>query len=461
MWWILGSLVFYLSTRIWPYLSTQVPLGYDAGLYLYLFKQYQNVPYLAFTKLPSWVVEMYPPVVPVLGKFLTMFIEPEKLLIPLVVAVSLFLFVAVVAVTRKLWDKQTAQWTGLLLAISALQFRAYWYYYEKQILASGLLLIVLAMFSFASWWAVPLSVLIVLTHRPTALVLGAAIIAGMIFEKEKRRYYVVVAGVVAVCASWYYLPTWEQTVRPLLPLFVKSMIPPQAGGMMYTKSGTFYDFWPAVLLTLPYLPWAIMGFRREWRKRSLAGMTGATVAVGLTIGLGLFLWRRYLIYFDLLAIVWAGAGISAFNEKWRKARWWKVVRIGYVGLLLLLGVFFVVNTGKPLVFDDELREIKMFRETEPDAFVLITDERYTPYIYGWSERQPIAPGYGEYDLYWTTSEWHTFWESNDREKEKELLLKLPKPLYIYHGDRSRLIKPKFDGECFERVNWRTFKFGCG
>lgn len=454
-------MIFYLFARIFPYLTTQVPLGYDAGLYLYLFKQYQGVPYLSFTKLTTWVVEMYPPIVPIVGKFLSTFIEPEKLLIPLVITFSVFLFVAAVKVARKLWDKQAAQWTGLFLAISALQFRAYWYYYAKQILASAVLLVVLAMFSSASWWAVPLSVLIVFTHQPTALVLGAAILSGWIVEKEKRRYYSVVGITVAVCATWYYLPSWEITVKPLLAPFLKSFVPPAvAGGMMYTPSGTFYDLLPALVLSLPYLPWAVVGFIRMWRTRKLATLTGATMAVVVTIGLGLFLWRRYLIYLDLLAIMWAGAGISAFSKKWGKAQWWKVMRVVYVGLLLLFGALFVARTSKPLIFDDELREIKMLNETEADAYVLVTDERYMPYIYGWSNRKPIAPGYGEYDLYWSIPEWHIFWESNDREKENELLMKLPKPLYIYHGDRSRLITPKFEGECFEQINWRTYKYNC-
>lgn len=458
---ILGSLVFFLFARIWPYWSTHVPLGYDAGLYLYLFKQYQHLPYLAFSRLPTWVVEMNPPVVPILGRFLTTFIPPEQLVIPLILIFSVLLFGATVKVAGRLWDKQAAQWSALFLSVSALQFRAYWYYYAKQIVACGLLLLTLSLFASASWWAVPLSILIVLAHQPTAIVLGAAILAGWIMEKEKRGYYSVVGAGVAVGMALYYLPNWETTIKPLLTPFLKSFVPPVVtGGMMFTPSGTFYDLWPALLLSLPYLPWAVIGFSQAWRTRKLSAITGATLATVVTIGLGLFLWRRYLIYFDLFVILWAGAGIAAFNNKWKTARWWRVTRVVYVVLLLLFGGLYVWRTSKPLIYDDELREIKMLNETEPNAYILVTDERYTPYIYGWSNRRPIAPGYGEYDLYWTTAQWHTFWESNDREKEKELLLKLPQPLYIYHGDRSRLIKPKFEGECFERINWRTFKFGC-
>lgn len=454
------SFFFYLGMRYLPYLSSQVPLGYDAGLYLYLFKQYHAVPYQDWLKMPEWVVAMFPPVVPLIGKILTTWIPPEQLVIPFVLVLSALLFWAVVAGARRWWGVGAAKWSAILLAISAIQFRAYWYYYAKQIGASAILLLILPLLSRANWWALPLSILLVLTHRPTAILLAGALVYGWIRDKKRRNYYGVIGVVTAVVAGGYYLATREITILPLWGMVEQSVVPLSWGGTLGAESGTFYNRLPALILALPYLPWAVWGIIKRVRKQQLTPLMGVTISTLVIVGLGLFLWRRFLIYLDLWVILWAASGIQIARERWGKLKWWKWVMGSYLLFLVLFGGAFVWMTGKPPIAKDELAEIAKLRETEPSAYVLVTDQTYMPWIYGYSERKPIAPGYGQYDVYWTPAEWHTFWESDNRETERAQLVKLPKPLYIYQGNQGKLIKPQFDGECFERINWRTYKFVC-
>ena len=229
---------------------------------------------------------------------------------------------------------------------------------------------------------------------------------------------------------------------------------------MFTPSGTFYDVWQSFLLSLPYVPFALIGLVHQWRKKRTAPLVGALAGTFFIIVCGLFLSRRFIIFADLIILMYAGYGIVHMAEKYRTSGLFRPILTLYILVLVVFVSVYVHKTGSAPIVDDELREISLLRETEPDASILVTDNEYMPWVYGWSDRKTIAPGYGQYDIYWTKSEWHAFWESGDRQIEHDLLLKLPKPLYIFAGDHQRQYVFDLTGPCFTRINWRTYAFIC-
>lgn len=460
MWFILASLLLFLGLRWYPYLSTSVPMGYDAGLYLYLLKEYQKLPLLSYTSLSQWVIGQFPVGIAVIGRLLTPFVSPEKLLVPLIVLFCILLFVSVYMFSRQAWGKKYAVWSVFFLSVSAIQFHTYWYFYAKQILASSLLLFALYFFLRSSYLAIFFGIGIAYIHEPTFIVLVCALVAGFITDKTKRRYYMATAIYTAIGATAYYLPNYAVTIGHYVAPVISSVIPQVAGGTLGRSSGTFYSTPTAFLFMLPYLPLAIIGILKQWKNKRSAPLMGALVGSLTIVIFGLFLSRRFIIFADLFMILYAGYGAVLVAEKYKKARFIRPLLTVYALLLLTFIGVFVSKTGKPEIFDDEISEIMMLRQTEPEAWVLVTDEKYMPYVYGWSERKTIAPGYGQYDIFWTIPQWHEFWESNDREKEKELLMKLPKPLYIYRGDRVTPVYTDYTSPCFEKINWRTFRFIC-
>lgn len=459
-WFLLISFFVFMATRVASYFRTSVPLGYDAGLYLNLFKEYDKLPIFAFTHLSTELLAGFPPVVPIIGRIISILIEPEFFLVPLIVIFSIILFFSVYLISKRLWDKHTALWSTFIFSISALQFREYWYYYAKQITASSFLLFTVYLILSSSYWAIPFAVLTAYTHEPTFIILLGTLIAGFIIEKSKRKYYATVGLATLAIASFYYFPIFDISIKRLINPIIRSFIPPVVGGVMFTQSGTFYDLLPAFILSLPYLPFAIIGLFYNLTKKRNAPIVGALIS-SLTISIfGLFMSRRFIVFADLFIILFSGYGIVFAIEKFKKKVWLKPLLFTYVIILLSFIGIYVGKTGKPLIFIDELNEIKMLKETEVNSYVLVTDQLYMPYAYGWSERRVIAPGWGENDIYWSTGEWNEFWSSGSVEKEIELLLKLPRPLYIYAGDKGSQTNLKFEGECFQRVNWRTYKFIC-
>lgn len=428
--------ILYLLIRIYPYIFSSIPLGYDPGLYLYLWQKYSEIPVFHFTKLSNWLIEVYPPLIAVVGKIGTIFFSPESLLIPFSFIASVLLFVSIYKYSKIEFDKKTSFWILFLLTISAVQYKFWWWYYVKNILAISFIFFYLYFDLIKSKWKWVFIPLVVLTHQPTAIIFFII----LIFKKKINPILVFILTFVS-----YYLPNYETTIKPFLQSTVTTV---------GEASGTFYDLSEAMLLMIPYLPLTIYGIYLSIKRKTNKLIIKMTVISFLIPLFGLFLSRRFIPFFDLFAIILAGYGASTFFAKNKK------FIIIYIVISFIFMGEYIRDNSKPLILKDELNEIRLLSDTEEGSYILVADNEYTPWIYGYSNRKTIAPGFGENDVYWRFNEWTKFWMSNNRNEEIKLLKKLPKPLYIYLGDNQRQIRFKPVGSCFERYSWHVYKFVC-
>lgn len=80
--WLVLVFVFILSVfiRYYPYFWTNVPPGYDPGLYKYGFDTYiSNLPCIPESTLPEWFKEMFPPGLSILGDILYVVADFESI----------------------------------------------------------------------------------------------------------------------------------------------------------------------------------------------------------------------------------------------------------------------------------------------------------------------------------------------------------------------------------------------
>jgi hypothetical protein len=437
----------YLLIRVFTYFSSVVPLGYDPGLYLYLFRSYSHVSPLSYTSLPNWLIEVYPPLLPFLVRLVTPIFTPEQILIPLVLVAALTLFGATYYAAKQLFDQKSALVAISLLSLSLIQYRFYWYYYVKNIFAVSILLVLAVLLKKQSKWAYLLAPALVLLHQPTAILMGVLLIVPIILRKATRYHCQVI---VAVAASFlaYYIPNFTHALLPFLPAFMTSLVPGFLSGKFGQESGTFYGIKEAIWYMLPYLPFAAIGMLQGWKK--YPGLVVTTI-VSLFFALGVFLSRRFIPMLDILLIIWASAVLAKLKAK--------TLAIYFVMLAVL---FFsqLPKASQSLIAPDEFSEISLLRTTEPDSYILVADNEYTPWVYGYSLRRPITPGFGEYDTYWTYAQWDQFWGIKDPAVAIELLKKLPKPLYIYLGDKDRPFSFRPVGECYTRFSYHVYQFVC-
>ncbi|MBU1499941.1 hypothetical protein KKE48_03680, partial [Patescibacteria group bacterium] len=158
-------LIGFILLRLLPYLFWLVPTGYDAGIYLFLFK--------VFPQIPEWQKIGFSPGLFWLSWLLTKLgLTPESLLVPLQITAEVFLFGCLYWVVKKLIDKKTALLAVFLLTVSAVQFRAFWYFYVKNVFALGLMLLALYFLSQKKLVkALVFSLLTAIFHLPTFLML--------------------------------------------------------------------------------------------------------------------------------------------------------------------------------------------------------------------------------------------------------------------------------------------------
>ncbi|MEI6690270.1 MAG: hypothetical protein WCL07_00810 [bacterium] len=429
----------YLLIRIFPYFSSVVPLGYDPGLYLYLFRIYSHISPFSFTSLPSWLVEVYPPLLPFLVWLVTPIFTPEQILIPLILLAALSLFAATYFLVKNFFNTKAATIAVALLSLSIIQYRFYWYYYVKNIFAVSLLLVLAVMLRRKSKWIYLIAPALVLLHQPTAILMGVLLMA--------RANYKVIA-VVALTFAAYYLPNFAHTLLPFLPAFATSIVPGFLSGKYGQESGTFYSVKESIWYMLPYLPLAVVGVWNNFRKYP---ELARTLLVSAFFAFGVFLSRRFIPMLDILLIIFASATLAKLKVK--------TLCIYFMALALIFCMQFL-KASKTLIQEDEFKEIALLRTTEPGSYILVADNEYTPWVYGYSLRKPITPGFGEYDIYWSYNEWDQFWLSGNRTIELDLLKKLPKPLYIYLGDNQRPVNFRPEGECFVRFSWHVYQFVC-
>jgi hypothetical protein len=231
----------------------------------------------------------------------------------------------------------------------------------------------------------------------------------------------------------YYLPNFSLTIMPYLP---------GISSKMNLALDTFYTPSQALPLMLPYLPLAFFSLKKD---RTFSFLFLFTF---LTTFFGFFLSHRFFPFLDIFTIILAGYTLEGINNK--------LIKIFYSLFLITLSLIFIIKTSPPLITKDEFQEIKLLNTTSANSSVLVTSNEYTPWIYGYSNRKSITPGFGEYDIFWSVTDWNNFWDGQD---QIELLKKLPQPLYIWLGDKStHNFYPT--GNCFTRFSWHIWQFNC-
>ncbi|KKT78607.1 MAG: hypothetical protein UW73_C0001G0054 [Microgenomates group bacterium GW2011_GWB1_44_8] len=456
---IIFIFVIFLTTRLLPYIKNSIPLGYDPGLYLYLFKSYREVPFTAFQTLPDWIVEMYEPGVALVGRTLSLIVSPEKILIPLIISASILLFISVFLLTKQLFGQKAAIWTAFLLATSAVQFEFYWYYYLKNIIALSFLLFFFYFLTKRSYWAILFSTLVIFFHRQISVLLFFSLFVGLLFDKDKRKIFLFSLLSAILFSALYYIPTANRTIEPLIEPIRQTFSLGISGRLRSDLGGTFFSFTEELLFSLLYLPFALYGIMTRGFKKGSVVLLASVILSAIFISFKLFFFRRFIPLLDVFLLIFAGIGMVNFTNRLASLPKQIFTFIYILFSVLLIGTF-VSFRAHPLILEDEFREISLFAEVEKDAYILVTDQSYTPWIFGWSERKTIAPQFGQYDKFWTEDDWLKFWESSDLKSQKELFSKLPSPLYLFAGDRAALTKFKPNTECLEKVNWRTYRLIC-
>lgn len=423
-------LIGFILLRLLPYLFWLVPTGYDAGIYLFLFK--------VFPQIPEWQKLGFSPGLFWLSWLLTKLgLTPESLLIPLQITAEVFLFGCLYFVVKKLIDRKTALLAVFLLTVSAVQFRAFWYFYVKNVFALGLMLLALYFLSQKKLVkALVFSLLTAIFHLPTFLMLFLI----MVLSNLKT------AGLAILLGGLAYLTNFQLGIKPFLqPLLTISK----------GSSGSFYSLTISWLLTLLYLPLAIYGLKNKSKlKPFLIGLIVCLVWVVMR----LFFFNRFFITLNIFLIFWAAIGLKQLMDKYKQH--WDLFQFYFAACIIFI-VAFIFKTGQPLINRQLLNEVKSFK-AEENASLLSTGKADAAWLLGWTEYPVIAWGYGGEDKYWDRQQWQRIFDPVGVEEKVKLFKLLPQPVYVFLNETNlNFLTDLQQPPCFEQKSLHFYKFVCG
>jgi hypothetical protein len=427
-----------LAKFLTPLVRFPLPLGYDPGIYRFLFVRYSGA-FPLLPDLPRWAGE-HPPGLFLLVAPLVQAGFPVDWLIgwvwslmPVVLAVTL----------AAVWSRREGACVGILVLLAALLSQAYYDgfvgMYWKTYAALLLSVLTLAAIERRSPWAVLGAFLALVTHHQTGLLLGLVLASWFLVRSRailRERRLLLLAGAVAVAAIaslLLYLPHWTAAVRdPLTSIFV--LRGAQAPG------GSFPD--PVFYLRVTGILFAfgVYGFVLSLTRERGSVWQLAVLWTLPFILLKLVFYRRFYLQFDFFLLPFVALGVA---DVWR--RYGAVVLRLAVGVLLVFQMMLSLHgawTRAPEIDGATFSAILAAAAAAPeDAPVIALDSASAPWLLGWRTGGSVG-GPGLFDLPgWTYPEWEQFLYGG-RDLRRALLGNLPRetlflvtPLFrSYYGE---------------------------
>lgn len=461
---VLSVFLIGLGLRIVPYLDWSIPLGYDAGFYRYGFQTYwSSLPRVAEGGLPAWFRRMHPS-----GLFLLMDairavtgVSVDTVLRWMFAFFSAFVVFPVYSASKLFFGKEAGLFSSVIYVLSFTQFHAFEMMYYKNVLALILLLLVVYTVWRGSYVAFALLLAgVAAFHRPELLLLALSVGAYFVLSSlggaelglSSRQRGVLISSIAAtllVLPLW--LPRIELYIDVLMSVFSSTsntIMTGEAGA-----GGTFFGISQYLEIAGGYLPFAILGLaihlRCSFGKREGIDLLAILTLVTAVIVFGrLFFWKRFIVDFDILFIVFAGYGAMAVIKNYRKE-----VGVVILGLAVLAVGIPTLNASvkaKPLINQEELETVEWIGENTPSEAVVFGTSYDAPWVIGWSNRTALAPGLFGYNRK-GEEEWKRFLSSENPEFAYEFLKPYGNVIYVYHSGHDLLNRDKFRESYFKRV----------
>ena len=271
------------------------------------------------------------------------------------------------------------------------------------------------------------------------------------FILHRRRGIIFAVLGAAVLIAPFWLLRWDANWTVLSGTIETAISSIQNGEEL--GGGTFFDFATYRVVSLAYLPFALIGALFLVRKRNWNSVFFYFVISSIIVVFHLFFFKRFIIPLDIVFVMLAAVGIDYILLRREK-----ISRVAGVVIILLLIVAAGIPTldaaqdARPRVTEDQLQSVEWIAEnTEEDAYVLATSYD-APWVLGWSERRVIAPGLFEWNVH-NRKEWRSFLWTGDLEGARLFLDAYEGPLYIYHSENrgNYLNLRKFQNPSFEEV----------
>jgi len=459
---LLGLSVFLLLvTRIIPYITNDVPLGYDSGIYDYAFKHYDSG-----IIDNDWVKVNYEPSLFLLGSFLNGLGISFSFFVPwLHLIIELINIVLVFVVVRDYFDERVAGLSVFMISASMIQFKAFAMSYEKNIMGIFLLFACLYLLKKESYTLfVICASLLAITHKPTfmifAIAYGLYFITSWIYaraagerDKSVSRDFIAGLAIALIVLILYF-----QKIIVMYNAFFAPVVSGQSisGGLFMN----FLAYKSIFFINLPFLAVGIFMMFRNFRERKEVNMILLWLIANLLIVFfRVIFYNRFIVHLDFVLLIVTSFGAVVLYDLFTESKSIiKYLLVFSVVLVLLVSVYSVImesSRARPLIGAEELEIIRSASRLESNATLMVVSSTYGPWAL-YSERKVVSPGLFNDKM--TRDEWMDFWHTPSQDKAREYLDRYEKPLYIYVGRMAKMNREKLL-DCFEVVSHTVDKKG--
>ena len=426
---VLATLLILLLAKYYQsYVRFDIPLGYDVGIYRYLFLRYSEaLPSLHLPALDPWAQE-HP-----IGLFL--FSTPLLMLGVPVGAMTGWMWnlapvvfaCAVAWVSERRFGKGTGVFVLLLALFSQPLYDGFVAMYWKTILSLLFTVFAYHHFEKRSLWFYPLAFLAVITHHQTGLIVALA--AGTWWLLNIRsgrsdpfwRRMTVLCALLGLAAFAVYLPHFQRSFwSPFKSIFLLRGDSAPSGSFPDTM---FYVRTMTVSLLL-----GGYGFWLRARK-SISLWELSVLWCAVFIVFKLVFYKRFFLQLDVFLLPFAALAITDLctRRSFPRSGWIVVALlavqsiISFQGMLLRTPSFSLARLNNIVKLGDVLPK---------DSAIIALENESGPWLLGWLPQQRAgAPGLFDVPG-WSYDQWERFLYGADADR-KSLLSALRGETYFY------------------------------
>lgn len=441
----------------WPLFHFDLPLGYDAGIYRYLFLRYSDAfPPFTFPDLPPWAAE-HPPGLFLFSTLLLRLGVPVDWLVGWIwnlFPILLALCASVIA-GRK-FGRGAAAVTLFLFALAPAYYDGFAAMYWKTFAALLWMVLSFSCLERRQWlWGSLFAFLTLITHQQTGLLfalatfswlflsLGSSWFLGGFTPRRVLQFFVGGTAILGLVAL-FYGRLFDDVVGRLLPLLLQGSSAP--AGNFPSPDFYLHSSWPLLLV-------GFMGVFRDLRRGRWTLWQLTLLWSFLFIALRLIFYRRFMLQFEFFLLPFTASAIVLLWQGFPSF----LVRGSVVVLLLMQSVLSlqVMTQRIPPMSAEVFAAAQSLPVFLPDRALLLTLEpTTTPLLRGWLPTHRIG-GPGLFDSSWSEEEWETFLLGEPAER-LALLQSLPGPVFLfaspefsslYGNDAKRFLADP----CFEKM----------
>ena len=358
-----------ISTRLFPFLKWPgvIPLGADAGIYLYNFQTTLQGKYTIISDL------------------LKLFFWPTTATVfDFYIIINIIIGLMVYLITKEYFGKQAAFFSFLIFALSVPQYLAYFAFYWQMMIALCLTLTILYLIKKQSWLIIPLGGFLGGIHAVSLIPLSITMLIYLFFAENKKFIFFSGLGIAVVylLISWQEFFSWLPTylienhglVNENYSLIIKE-----------TLKGHFIDWHTYFNLVIVYFPLAIIGFMQSLKVKNCGVIVAYLLTNSILIYFNFIFYNRFIIPLDISLIIFAGLAVASLVNKVYFSP------LGKIALSLLFIFLFIFNSyhvwhTRPFITDtSEIEEIKSLSQLPPDTEIITINGFYYPYLLAFSQ----------------------------------------------------------------------------